>query len=59
LDEDQAPPLTQGGSTPENARAWTPYGSGNLSVFVSSAIDLNKVIWKPTFGDDFTRFQFK
>jgi peptide/nickel transport system substrate-binding protein len=38
---------------------WAPYGNGKLSVFVSSAIDLNKVIWNPTFGDDFTSFQFK
>jgi peptide/nickel transport system substrate-binding protein len=38
---------------------WAPYGSGKFSVFVSSAIDLNKVIWNPTFGADFTSFQFK
>jgi peptide/nickel transport system substrate-binding protein len=38
---------------------WAPYGSRTLSTFVSSAIDLNKVIWNPTFQDDLTSFQFK
>jgi peptide/nickel transport system substrate-binding protein len=38
---------------------WAPYGNRVLSTFVSSAIDLNKVIWNPTFEDDFTSLQFK
>jgi peptide/nickel transport system substrate-binding protein len=38
---------------------WAPYGNRSLSTFVSSAIDLNKVIWNPTFEDDFTSIQFK
>lgn len=38
---------------------WAPYGSRTLSTFVSSAIDLDKVIWNPTFEDDLTSFQFK
>jgi peptide/nickel transport system substrate-binding protein len=37
---------------------WVPYGSGMLSTFVSSAIDLEEVIWNPTFGADLTSFQF-
>jgi peptide/nickel transport system substrate-binding protein len=38
---------------------WAPYGTRTLSTFVSSAIDLEKVIWNPTFQDDLTSFQFK
>ncbi len=38
---------------------WVPYGNNNLSTFVSSAIDLDKVIFNPTFGQDLTSFQFK
>ncbi len=38
---------------------WAPYGTRTLSTFVSSAIDLEKVIWNPTFDDDLTSFQFK
>ncbi|HEV7401224.1 MAG TPA: ABC transporter substrate-binding protein [Solirubrobacterales bacterium] len=38
---------------------WAPYGSLTTSTFVSSAIDLGKVIYNPTFGDDLTSFQFK
>lgn len=38
---------------------WAPYGTRTLSTFVSSAIDLDKVIWNPTFEDDLTSFQFK
>ena len=36
-----------------------PYGVFATSTFVSSAIDLDKVIYNPTFGDDLTSFQFK
>jgi peptide/nickel transport system substrate-binding protein len=38
---------------------WAPYGTLTTSTFVSSAIDLDKVIYNPTFGDDLTSFQFK
>jgi peptide/nickel transport system substrate-binding protein len=38
---------------------WAPYGTRTESTFVSSAIDLDKVIWNPTFNDDLTSFQFK
>jgi peptide/nickel transport system substrate-binding protein len=38
---------------------WVPYGNNTLSTFVSSAIDLDKVIFNPTFGQDLTSFQFK
>jgi peptide/nickel transport system substrate-binding protein len=38
---------------------WAPYGTRTLTTFVSSAIDLGKVIWNPTFEDDLTSFQFK
>jgi peptide/nickel transport system substrate-binding protein len=38
---------------------WAPYGTLTTSTFVSSAIDLDKVIYNPTFGDDLTSFQLK
>jgi peptide/nickel transport system substrate-binding protein len=38
---------------------WAPYGTRTLSVFVSSDIDLGKIIWNPTFETDFTSLQFK
>jgi len=38
---------------------WVPYGSNTTSTFVSSEIDLDKVIFNPTFGQDLTSFQFK
>jgi peptide/nickel transport system substrate-binding protein len=38
---------------------WVPYGTRTNSLFVSSAIDLGKVIWNPTFDADLTSFQFK
>jgi peptide/nickel transport system substrate-binding protein len=38
---------------------WAPYGNRILSTFVSSDIDLDRVIWNPTFSDDYTSFQFK
>jgi peptide/nickel transport system substrate-binding protein len=38
---------------------WAPFGSLTLATFVSSAIDLNKVIFSPIFGQDLTSFQFK
>jgi peptide/nickel transport system substrate-binding protein len=38
---------------------WVPYGNSTLPTFVSSEIDLNKVIFNPTFAQDLTSFQFK
>jgi peptide/nickel transport system substrate-binding protein len=37
---------------------WAPYGN-QTSTFVSSAINLDDVIYNPTFGQDLTSFQFK
>jgi peptide/nickel transport system substrate-binding protein len=36
-----------------------PYGTNTTSTFVSKEIDLDKVIFNPTFGQDLTSFQFK
>ncbi len=36
-----------------------PYGSITTSTFVDSEIDLDKVIYNPTMGQDLTSFQFK
>jgi peptide/nickel transport system substrate-binding protein len=36
-----------------------PYGTNTLSTFVDSEIDLGKVIFNPTFGQDLASFQFK
>jgi peptide/nickel transport system substrate-binding protein len=38
---------------------WAPYGNLAVSTFVASDIDLDKVIFNPTFGQDLTSFQFK
>lgn len=38
---------------------WAPFGVRTLSTFVSSNIDLDKVIWSPIFSNDLTSFQFK
>jgi len=38
---------------------FAPYGNRTLSTFVSSDIDLDKVIWNPTFQPDYTSFEFK
>jgi peptide/nickel transport system substrate-binding protein len=38
---------------------WVPYGTNTLSTFVDSEIDLDKVIYNPTMGQDLTSFQFK
>ena len=40
-------------------RRWAPFGARGLSTFVSSDIDLDKVIFNPTFSHDLTSFQFK
>ncbi|HUC00023.1 MAG TPA: ABC transporter substrate-binding protein [Solirubrobacterales bacterium] len=38
---------------------WAPYGNLQVATFVASSIDLDKVIFNPTFGQDLTSFQFK
>ncbi len=38
---------------------WAPYGTRTLSTFVSSAINLENVIFNPTFGQYLTSFEFK
>lgn len=38
---------------------WAPLGSRELSLFVSSDIDMAEVIWNPTFWGDMSSFQFK
>jgi peptide/nickel transport system substrate-binding protein len=38
---------------------WAPYGSITTSTFVDSEVDLDKVVFNPTFGQDLTSFQFK
>lgn len=38
---------------------WAPYGTSTVPTFVSSEIDLDKVIYNPTFNQDLTSFQFK
>jgi pantothenate kinase type III len=36
-----------------------PYGTATTSTFVSSDINLEGVIFNPTFGQDLTSFEFK
>ncbi len=38
---------------------WAPYGTSTLPTFVSSRVDLDKVIFNPTFAQDLTSFEFK
>jgi peptide/nickel transport system substrate-binding protein len=38
---------------------WAPYGNETLSTFVASDINLENVIFNPTFGQDLTSFEFK
>jgi peptide/nickel transport system substrate-binding protein len=38
---------------------WAPYGSRTTSTFVAEDIDLDKVIFNPTFGQDLVSFQRK
>jgi peptide/nickel transport system substrate-binding protein len=37
---------------------WAPYGQRTLSTFVSSALNLESVIFNPTFGHYLTSFEF-
>jgi peptide/nickel transport system substrate-binding protein len=38
---------------------WAPLGSRRLSLFVASDVDMDEVVWNPTFWGDLTSFQFK
>ncbi len=38
---------------------WAPYGTRTLSLFVSEDINLENVVWNPTFEADLTSFEFK
>jgi peptide/nickel transport system substrate-binding protein len=38
---------------------FAPYGTPTVSVFVSSDIDFDSVVWNPIFSGDLTSFQFK
>jgi peptide/nickel transport system substrate-binding protein len=38
---------------------WAPYGTSTVPTFVSSAIDLDGVIYNPTFNQDLASFRFK
>jgi peptide/nickel transport system substrate-binding protein len=38
---------------------WAPYGTRTLSTFVSDEIDLESIIYNPTFFEYLTSFQFK
>ncbi len=38
---------------------WAPYGAATFPTFVSSDIDLDAVVFNPTFSQDLTSFRFK
>ena len=38
---------------------WVPYGTSTLPTFVSAEVDLDSVVFNPTFAQDLTSFQFK
>ncbi|HEX4306275.1 MAG TPA: ABC transporter substrate-binding protein [Solirubrobacterales bacterium] len=38
--------------------AWAPYGTETLTLFVSENINLESVIWNPTFEAEITSFEF-
>lgn len=38
---------------------WAPYGTRTVSTFVSNAINLEDIVFNPTFGQDLASFQFK
>jgi peptide/nickel transport system substrate-binding protein len=38
---------------------WAPLGSREMSLFVSDEVDMDEVIWHPTFWGDLTSFQFE
>lgn len=37
---------------------WAPYGNRTIPTFVSSAINLDNIIWNPTFFEYLTSFEF-
>ena len=37
---------------------WAPYGTRTLSTFVSSKVNLENIIWSPTFFEYLTSFEF-
>ncbi|MEX0972170.1 MAG: ABC transporter substrate-binding protein [Solirubrobacterales bacterium] len=38
---------------------WAPYGTITVSTFVSTAVDLDEVVFNPTMGQDLTSFQLE
>ncbi|HWM62594.1 MAG TPA: ABC transporter substrate-binding protein [Solirubrobacterales bacterium] len=38
---------------------WAPLGAREVSLFVSDDVDMEEVVWNPTFWGDMTSFQFK
>jgi peptide/nickel transport system substrate-binding protein len=38
---------------------WAPLGSREMSLFVSEDVDMEEVVWHPTFWGDMTSFQFE
>ncbi len=38
---------------------WAPYGTGTIPTFVSSEIDLDEVVYNPTFNQDLASFRFR
>ena len=38
---------------------WVPYGTRTLPTFVSKRVDLDRVVFNPSFGPDLTSFRFK
>ncbi len=38
---------------------WAPLGSRAMSLFVSSDVDMDEVVWNPVFWGDMTSFQFE
>ncbi len=64
LGEQQLTPAVEAGYAALDREAMeqaplAPYGTSTAPTFVSSQIDLDKVIFNPTFAQDLTSFQFK
>ncbi len=38
---------------------WVPYGTGTWSTFVSSRVDLDKLVWNPLLGTDLASVEFR
>jgi hypothetical protein len=55
-----SPPAVGAGPRVHGTGVLVPYGTtSTTATFVSSAIDLEKVIFNPTFNQALTSFQFK